>query len=100
MTYDAPLYSIILPNLAFGGSGFTSITGNLAPEEFVQISKPWDNFNDIIKSRELVFKFYELMEICYSVTNPVVIKAGLDLLGLSGGKPLLPMMLISLYLRA
>lgn len=91
LTCDAPLYSIILPNLAFGGSGVTSITGNLAPEEFAQISKPWDNFNDVIKSRELVFKFYELMEICYSVTNPVVIKAGLSLLGLPGGKPRLPL---------
>lgn len=88
---DAPSYSIILPCLAIGGSGVTNITGNLAPEEFAQLSKPWKNFSDVIKSRELVFKFYELMEICYSVTNPVVIKAGLNLLGFSVGKPRLPL---------
>jgi 4-hydroxy-tetrahydrodipicolinate synthase len=88
---DAPSYSIILPCLAIGGSGVTNITGNLAPEEFAQLSKPWKNFNDVIKSRELVFKFYELMEICYSVTNPVAIKAGLNLLGFSVGKPRLPL---------
>lgn len=91
LTCDAPPFSIILPNLAIGGSGVISITGNLVPEEFVKLSKPWNSFNDVIISRELVFKYYELMQICYSVTNPVVIKAGLNLLGLPGGKPRLPL---------
>ena len=31
------------------------------------------------------------MEICYSVTNPVVIKAGLNILGLPVGNPRLPL---------
>lgn len=91
LTCDSPLFSIILPNLALGGSGVTSITGNLAPEEFAQLSKPWKNFNDITRSRELFFKYYELMQICYSATNPIVIKAGLNILGLPGGKPRLPL---------
>ena len=88
---DAPPYSIILPCLAIGGSGVTNITGNLAPEEFALLSKPWMNYNDVVQSRELVFKYYDLMKICYSVTNPVVIKAGLNLLGFSVGKPRLPL---------
>jgi len=91
LTCDSPTFSIILPNLALDGSGVTSITGNLAPEEFVQLSKPWKNFNDVITSRELFFKYYELMQICYSATNPIVIKAGLNILGLPGGKPRLPL---------
>lgn len=91
LTCDSPLFSIILPNLALGGSGVTSITGNLAPEEFAQLSKPWKNFNDVISSRELFFKYYELMQACYSATNPVVIKAGLNILGLPGGNPRLPL---------
>ncbi len=91
LTCDAPPYSIILPNLAIGGSGTTNITGNLIPEEFVQLSRPWQKYEDMINSRELVFKYFPLMEICYSVTNPVVIKAGLNILGLPGGNPRLPL---------
>ncbi len=91
LTCDAPNYSIILPNLAIGGSGTTSITGNLIPEEFAQLSRPWQAYEEMVYSRETVFKYFPLMEICYAVTNPVVIKAGLDLLGLPGGKPRLPL---------
>jgi len=91
LTCDAPNYSIILPNLAIGGSGTTNITGNLIPEEFVQLSRPWQKYEDMINSRTLIFKYFPLMEICYSVTNPVVIKAGLNILGLPGGKPRLPL---------
>jgi 4-hydroxy-tetrahydrodipicolinate synthase len=91
LTCDAPPYSIILPNLAIGGSGTTSITGNLIPEEFAQLSRPWQKYEDMINSRELIFKYFPLMEICYSVTNPVVIKAGLNILGLPGGNPRLPL---------
>ena len=91
LTCDAPPYSIILPNLAIGGSGTTNITGNLIPEEFARLSRPWQKFEDMITSRELVFRFFPLMEICYSVTNPVVIKAGLNILGLPVGNPRLPL---------
>ena len=91
LTCDAPPYSIILPNLAIGGSGTTSITGNLIPEEFARLSQPWQTYENVINSRELVFRYLPLMEICYSVTNPVVIKAGLNILGLPGGKPRLPL---------
>jgi 4-hydroxy-tetrahydrodipicolinate synthase len=91
LTCDAPPYSIILPNLAIGGSGTTSITGNLIPEEFAQLSRPWQKYEDMINSRELIFKYFPLMEICYLVTNPVVIKAGLNILGLPGGNPRLPL---------
>ena len=73
--------------MALDGSGVISITGNLAPEEFAQLSKPWKNFDDVTRSRELFFKYYELMQICYSAANPIVIKAGLNILRLSVGKP-------------
>lgn len=88
---DSPTFSVILPCLAMGGSGVTNITGNLAPEEFAQLSKPWSNFEEVKRCRQLFFKFFDLMQICYAVTNPVVIKAGLKLLGLPGGKPRLPL---------
>lgn len=88
---DSPAFSVILPCLAMGGSGVTNITGNLAPEEFAQLSKPWSNFEEVTRCRQLFFNYFELMKICYAVTNPVVIKAGLKLLGLPGGKPRPPL---------
>jgi 4-hydroxy-tetrahydrodipicolinate synthase len=91
LTCDSPVFSIILPNLAIGGAGVTSITGNLAPEEFAELSQPWTAFEDVVRSRNLIFRYYELMQICYSVTNPVVIKAGLNLLGLDVGSPRPPL---------
>ncbi|MBU7015265.1 MAG: 4-hydroxy-tetrahydrodipicolinate synthase [Theionarchaea archaeon] len=91
LTCDSPQFSIIMPNLAFGGSGTANITGNLAPEEFAQLSSPWKTFEDVIQCRDLIFRYFELMQLCYSVTNPVVIKAGLNLLGLKVGKPRPPL---------
>lgn len=91
LTCDSPQFSIILPNLAMGGSGTANITGNLAPGEFAELSKPWKTFDDVNTCRRLISRYFELMQICYSVTNPVVIKAGLNLLGFSVGKPRPPL---------
>ena len=91
LTCDSPAYSIILPNLAIGGEGVTNITGNLAPEEFAELSREWKDFSDVVRSRKLVEKYFQLMQLCYSVTNPVVIKAGLNLLGFSVGSPRKPL---------
>jgi 4-hydroxy-tetrahydrodipicolinate synthase len=91
LTCDSPHFSIILPNLSIGGSGTANITGNLAPEEFSDLSQPWKTFEDVERSRKLVFKLFELMQYCYSVTNPVVIKAGLSILGIDVGAPRPPL---------
>jgi 4-hydroxy-tetrahydrodipicolinate synthase len=91
LTCDSPTFSIILPNLAIGGSGTANITGNIAPEEFTQLSQPWKTFGDMERSRRLVMDNFDLMKICYSVTNPVVIKAGLNLYGLDVGNPRPPL---------
>ncbi|MBU7031776.1 MAG: 4-hydroxy-tetrahydrodipicolinate synthase [Theionarchaea archaeon] len=91
LTCDSPLFSIILPNLAIGGSGTANITGNIAPEEFTHLSQPWKTLEDMERSRRLVLDNFDLMKMCYSVTNPVVIKAGLNLYGLDVGNPRPPL---------
>jgi 4-hydroxy-tetrahydrodipicolinate synthase len=91
LTCDSPQFSIIMPNMAFGGSGTANITGNLAPAEFAELSSPWKTFENTIHCRDLLFRYFELMQLCYSVTNPVVIKAGLNVLGLKVGKPRPPL---------
>ena len=64
MCCDSPYYSIVLPTLAVGGTGLANIGGNIIPEEAAK---------------------YALLCELYEVSNPVVIKAALNLLGLPGG---------------
>ncbi len=87
---DFPKYSILLPTLAMGGDGAANIGGNIIPEEMAAMSRPWDSINTLEESRGLYFKYYGLLEALYWLSNPIVIKAGLKLLGLPAGKPRKP----------
>lgn len=82
---DYPKYSILLPTLAIGGHGAANIGGNIIPEEMAAIARPWDSIEKVEESRKLYFKYYPLLEALYWFSNPIVIKAALNILGLPGG---------------
>jgi 4-hydroxy-tetrahydrodipicolinate synthase len=82
---DYPGYSLILPTLALGGHGTANVTGNIIPAEMAAMSRPWKSFQDMYRSRELYFKYLPLLEMVYSVSSPVPIKAAVGLLGLPAG---------------
>jgi 4-hydroxy-tetrahydrodipicolinate synthase len=91
---DAPAFSLIVPTLALGGHGTANISGNVIPEELAEISRPWSTWQDVERTRELLFRYYPLMSALYSQSNPIVVKAALRLLGLPAGhvrRPLLDM---------
>ncbi len=91
---DAPAFSLIVPTLALGGHGTANICGNVIPQEMAEISRPWRSWEDVERTRELLFRYYPVMSALYSLTNPVVVKASLRLLGLPAGhvrRPLLDM---------
>ena len=91
---DAPGYSLILPVLAMGGHGTANVSGNIIPEEMAKMSQPWTNWEDVDRTREFYFKFFPVIEGCYSAVNPVGVKAAMNYLGLPAGdlrKPLGPM---------
>jgi 4-hydroxy-tetrahydrodipicolinate synthase len=91
---DAPAFSLIVPTLALGGHGTANISGNVIPEELTEISRPWSTWQDVERTRELLFRYYPLMSALYSQSNPIVVKAALRLLGLPAGhvrRPLLDM---------
>jgi 4-hydroxy-tetrahydrodipicolinate synthase len=88
---DAPNYGLILPTLAMGGHGTANVTGNVAPGEMAEISRPWRSWDDVLRARELYFKYLPLLEASYSATNPVAIKAMVKLLGLPSGDPRPPL---------
>lgn len=82
---DAPGYSIVLPTLAVGGNGTANIGGNIIPEEMAIISRPWDSIEKVEKCREVYFKYYPLLKALYWFSNPIVIKAAYEILGLPAG---------------
>ncbi|NPV69107.1 MAG: 4-hydroxy-tetrahydrodipicolinate synthase [Firmicutes bacterium] len=88
---DYPAYSITIPTLGLGGHGTANIGGNIIPEEMAAMSRPWRTFEDVERTREIFFKYYALLKMLYSVTNPVAVKAALGILGLPCGKPRLPL---------
>jgi 4-hydroxy-tetrahydrodipicolinate synthase len=74
-----------------GGHGTANVTGNVAPREMAELSKPWRSWEDVVKGRERYFKYLPLMEAAYSATNPVAIKAMAKLMGLPSGDPRPPL---------
>ena len=88
---DAPNYSLVIPTLGMGGHGTANVTGNVAPREMADLSKPWGSWDDVVKGRELFFRYLPLMESAYSATNPVAIKAMAKLMGLPSGAPRPPL---------
>ncbi len=85
MCCDFPKYSILLPTMAVGGNGAANIGGNVIPEEMAFMSKPWDNIEQVNACREAYFKYYPLLKALYWFSNPICIKAALNLMGLPGG---------------
>ena len=85
MCCDFPKYSIVLPTLAVGGTGTANIGGNIIPEEAAIYSRPWTSMQIIEECREEYFKWFPLLQELYMLSNPICIKAALQILGLPGG---------------
>lgn len=85
MCCDFPKYSIVLPTLAVGGTGTANIGGNIIPEEAARYSRPWTSMEIIEECRTEYFKWFPLLQALYTFSNPIVIKAALNILGLPGG---------------
>ncbi|MCF0262143.1 MAG: dihydrodipicolinate synthase family protein [Sphaerochaetaceae bacterium] len=85
MCCDYPHYSIVIPTLAIGGTGTANIGGNIIPEEAAKYSRPWTSMQIMQECREEYFKWFPLLQKLYDFSNPIVIKAALDILGLPGG---------------
>lgn len=83
---DYPKYSILIPTLALGGNGAANIGGNIIPEEMALMARPWTSFQIAEECRSMYFKYYDLLKAFYWFSNPIVIKAALNILGLPAGK--------------
>jgi 4-hydroxy-tetrahydrodipicolinate synthase len=82
---DFPKYSIVIPTLALGGNGTANIGGNIIPEEAARYSREWTDMGIIEECRKEYFKWTPLLKELYKLSNPIVVKAALNILGLPGG---------------
>ena len=86
--------SLTLPLLALGGRGVVSVVGNIVPKDVIALVRGFDA-GDLAEAR---CRHYQLFPLCRDMlglaTNPIPIKAAMQLLGRDTGElrmPLLPL---------
>ncbi|MCK4703746.1 dihydrodipicolinate synthase family protein, partial [Candidatus Bathyarchaeota archaeon] len=92
---DCAIYALIPVVMASGGKGTSNVTGSMCPREFAELSKPWENYGDVLKTREHLYRLLPLIRMMYSESNPVPLKAALNMVGADVGKPRKPLQELS-----
>ena len=91
---DLTMYSgnddMIVPVLSLGGKGVISVLSNVAPKETHELCQKWFD-GDINGSRELQFKYLELINSLFCEVNPIPVKTAMNMMGFSAGKLRLPL---------
>ncbi|MCX6656475.1 MAG: 4-hydroxy-tetrahydrodipicolinate synthase [Candidatus Bathyarchaeota archaeon] len=91
LSCDCPFYAHIPVVMASGGKGTSNVTGSICPTEFAEMSKPWENYDDVLRTRKHLFRLLPLIRMMYSESNPVPLKSALNMLGAKVGRPRLPL---------
>jgi 4-hydroxy-tetrahydrodipicolinate synthase len=83
--------SITLPLLALGGSGVVSVVGNIVPKDVLQMISSW-NAGEIAAAQRQHGKLFPLCrDMLGLATNPIPLKAAMELLGRDTGEVRLPL---------
>jgi 4-hydroxy-tetrahydrodipicolinate synthase len=83
--------SLTLPLLSIGGSGVVSVVGNIVPKDVKALIAAW-NAGDIAAAQRCHHKLFPLCrDMLGLATNPIPIKAAMELLGRDTGEVRLPM---------
>jgi 4-hydroxy-tetrahydrodipicolinate synthase len=83
--------SLTLPLMALGGKGVVSVVGNIVPGDVKAMLNAF-NAGDLEQAREWHFKLFALCRNLLGLaTNPIPIKAAMQLLGRDNGEVRLPM---------
>ena len=92
---DCAFYALIPVVMASGGKGTSNVTGSMCPREFAELSKPWENYEDVLTTRRHLYNLLPLIRMMYSESNPVPLKAALNMVGADVGKPRKPLQELS-----
>lgn len=82
--------NLLLPLLAVGGKGVISVLSNLLPAELKSVITLFNN-GEIDKCRELFYRLLPLCRAMFLETNPIPIKAAMEMKGLCSGELRLPL---------
>ncbi|MGH7885763.1 MAG: 4-hydroxy-tetrahydrodipicolinate synthase [Thermodesulfobacteriota bacterium] len=72
--------AINFPMLAIGGRGFISVTANIAPKDVAALYNLFID-NNFEESKKLHYKLLSLNELLFIESNPIPVKAALNLMG-------------------
>lgn len=81
---------MVVPILSLGGKGVISVLSNVAPKETHDLCQKWFD-GDIAGSRELQFKYLELINSLFCEVNPIPVKTAMNMMGFNAGALRLPL---------
>ena len=84
---DDPL---TLPMFAIGGKGVISVTANLVPKRMAALCAAGLK-GDFAEAKKIHYELFPLFKALFSETNPIGIKAAMEIAGLCSGELRLPM---------
>lgn len=83
--------SLTLPLLALGGSGVVSVVGNIVPQDVLKLIASWNSGN-VAEAQQQHSKLFPLCrDMLGLATNPIPVKAAMELLGRDTGEVRLPL---------
>jgi 4-hydroxy-tetrahydrodipicolinate synthase len=85
---------LTFPILCLGGKGIISVAGNVAPHLLKEMYNKFIS-GDIESAREIHHKLTPLFDVLFIDTNPIPVKMAMNLMGLSAGKPRMPLVELS-----
>ncbi len=86
--------ALTLPILSIGGVGVISVLANIMPNEVEEVVRKFEQGN-IKEARDLHLRLYPMIKDLFIETNPIPVKAALELMGIISGELRLPMCEIS-----
>ncbi len=82
--------SLTLPILSLGGKGVVSTSANVIPKEMDEICRNYFQGNEA-RSRELFFRYLDVMNALFIDVNPIPVKAAMKMMGYDCGGCRLPL---------
>jgi len=91
--------SLTVPMMSVGAAGVISVVANLAPKPTAQLCAA-ALAGDFVKARRLHLRLFPLVKALFLETNPIPVKAALELMGLCRAEPRLPLTALTAANRA
>jgi 4-hydroxy-tetrahydrodipicolinate synthase len=82
---------LLLPICALGGTGGIAAAAHFATGEWVRLYEAVES-GRLVDARKIHYRLLPLVRAVFYETNPIPVKAGLELLGLPAGPPRLPLL--------